>query len=161
MSVLRYRDSISGAWTLLDLPAGPDGAQGAQGEKGDTGGKGATGPVGDKGLTGARGPTGATGAVGPDGDPTSGSYGSQRWRVVWGTTFVSAGASGHTAWSATFGFNFVGGYNAICTGVKNNWGNTVRGAGLTSVSPGGVSGVVYNAGGADTCYVAWMAWGYW
>jgi hypothetical protein len=161
MSVLRYRDSATGQWTLLTLPAGFDGAQGAQGPQGDPGPKGATGPVGDKGATGARGATGDTGPVGPDGDPTSGSYGSLRWRVVWGTTYVSAAAGKHTTWSAQFGFSYVGGYNALCTGVKNNWGNTLRGAGLTSVSPAGVSGVVYNAGDADTCYVAWMAWGYW
>jgi hypothetical protein len=100
--------------------------------------------------------------VGPDGNPSSGGYGSLRWRIIWGTTYVSCPANAHTAWSAGFGFSFTGGYNAICTGVKNNWGNTVAAAGLTSVNPDSVAGVIRNnSGTADDCYVAWLAWGYW
>lgn len=162
MSVLRYRRSSDGEFTLLELPVGPPGPDGPQGDPGPQGAKGATGPAGDTGPQGDRGATGNTGAVGPDGDPTSGGYGTLRWRLIWGTVLVNAAANAHTAWSANFGFTFAGGYNAICTGVKNNWGNTVAGAGLTSVSATGVQGVVRNnSGSADSCYVAWMAWGYW
>jgi hypothetical protein len=173
MSVLRYRRSSDGQFELLTLPAGPDGppgdkgTTGATGPQGDKGATGATGPQGDKGNTGAtggigdRGATGATGARGPDGDPTSGSYGSLRWRVAWGTVQVSAAANAHTAWSVGFGFTYAGGYNAIVTGVKGNWGNTVAGAGLTAVNANGLQGVVRNNGSADSCWVAWIAWGYW
>lgn len=165
MSVLRYRRSSDGAWTLLDLPAGLDGPDGPAGPTGPAGVKGGTGPKGPTGPQGARGATGATGAVGPDGDPTSGGYGSLRWRIIWGTTYVSAaGGTGgkYTTWVANFGFSFVGGFNAICTGVKNNWGNVIDGAGITSVSASGLQGVVHNnSTSADDCYVAWLAWGYW
>ncbi len=182
MSVVRYRRSSDGAWTLLDLPSGPTGPQGnagsvgpagptgPTGNTGATGGTGPTGPQGAKGLTGdkgatgaqgAQGPQGPQGAVGPDGDPSTGGYGSLRWRIAWGTVFVNAAATAHTAWSAGFGFNYTGGLTAICTGVKNNWGDTTAGAGLTAHNAGSVEGVIYNKGGADSCYVAWMSWGYW
>jgi hypothetical protein len=75
--------------------------------------------------------------------------------------FVNAAASTHTAWSAGYGFSYTGGLTAICTGVKNNWGATTAGAGITAQNAGDVQGVVYNKGSADTCYVAWMSWGYW
>lgn len=161
MSVLRYRRSSDGQFELLTLPTGPQGPQGdkgATGATGPTGDKGATGPPGDKGNTGSPGPQGDRGV---DGDPTSGSYGSLRWRVAWGTVLVNAAANSHTAWSVNFGFSFIGGYNAIITGIKNNWGNTVAGAGLTDVNANSLQGVVRNNGSADSCYVAWMAWGYW
>lgn len=174
MSLTYYRDPQSG----LFVPLGPTGPTGPTGAAGDTGGEvgptgptgptgpqglagiaGVTGPTGPTGNTGAKGATGATGAVGPDGDPTSGGYGSLRWRIIWGTVYV-IGGPGHVAWSANYGFTYTGGYNALCTGVKNNWGNTAAGAGITSVSSTGISGVVYFKS-YDDCYVAWMAWGYW
>ena len=160
MSVLRYRRSSDGQFELLTLPTGPDGPpgdKGATGATGPPGDKGATGPPGDKGNTGS---PGAQGDRGYDGDPSSGSYGSQRWRFVWGTVLVNAAANTHTAWSVNFGFTYIS-VQAICTGVKNNWGNTTSGAGITSVSTTGLQGVVYNSGSADSCYVAWCAWGYW
>lgn len=170
MSVLRYRRSSDGAWTLLDLPAGPQGAQGDKGPVGLTGAKGLTGLTGDTGPQGDRGPTGGQGPVGYDGDPTStGNYGVSRWRIAWGTTLVTAAANAHTAWSINFGFSYVSNLNAIVTGVKNNWGGSsgtgnhqIVGAGITTVRADGLDGVVRNNGDtADTCYVAWMAWGVW
>lgn len=162
MSVLRYRRSSDGAWTLLDLPAGPQGPQGLKGPVGLTGAKGLTGLTGDTGPQGDRGATGGQGPVGYDGDPTStGNYGVNRWRIAWGTVYVSAAATAHTAWSINFGFSYVSNLNAIITGVKNNWGNTVAGVGITTVRADGLDGVVRNNGGADDCYVAWIAWGVW
>lgn len=195
MSVLRYRRSSDGAWVLLDLPSGPTGPQGAagsvgatgptgaKGANGTTGGVGPTGPqgtpggTGPVGPTGPQGPAGSTGGQGPvgnDGNPTSGAYGSQRWRLVWGTVYLpdclASGengsypegyGNGYTKWTVGFGFNYIS-VQAICTGVKNNWGNTLAGAGITQVNADGLVGVVYNkTTSRDSCYVAWMAWGYW
>jgi hypothetical protein len=177
MSVLRYRRSSDGAWTLLSLPAGPTGPQGAKGPTGDMGAKGATGdagakgPQGDmgpkgqtgdqgpKGPQGDRGPTGGQGPVGYDGNPTSGGYGTPRWRIIWGATYVTCPANSYTTWSAGFGFSYQS-VSAICTGVKNNWGNSMDGAGITEVNANGLVGVVHNrSGSADDCRVAWIAWG--
>lgn len=161
MSVLRYRDLSDGQWKLLSLPQGFTGPVGDKGPTGDTGAKGATGAQGSTGPVGDRGPTGAQGPVGGDGTPTSGGYGTWRWRVAWGAQYVSAAGNAHTAWYAPFGFTYNGNLTVICTGVKNNWGNTLVGAGITSFDGNGISGVVRNKGGADDCYVSWLAWGTW
>ena len=196
MSVLRYRRSSDGAWTLLDLPAGatgPTGNTGSTGPTGPTGPKGPTGTTGATGPTGPQGNTGGTGAVGPtgpkglqggtggqggvgyDGNPTStGNYGVNRWRLTWGTVYLASClgsgengsypegfGNGYTKWTVGYGFNYIS-VQSICTGVKNNWGNTVAGAGITSNNADGLVGVVRNNDtNRDSCYVAYIAWGYW
>lgn len=174
MSVLKYRRSSDGALTLLSLPTGlqgPVGDTGPKGLEGPQGIKGLTGNPGSKGLTGDRG---QTGDVGYDGDPTSGSYGTQRWRFTWGTVYLpscyGSGENGNypegygngfTKWEVNFGFSFIS-VQAICTGIKNNWGATLNGHGITEVYTYGLKGVVHNKDAArDSCYVAWCAWGYW
>lgn len=79
MSVLKIKNSSTGAWDSIETiigpegpagPAGPkgaDGPQGPKGPKGDTGEKGSQGPMGPQGIQGPAGPEGPQGPPGEKG----------------------------------------------------------------------------------------------
>lgn len=177
MSLAYYRDPGSG----LLLPVGPTGPTGPQGpSSGDTGAVGPTGPTGPtgprgpvgpagpkgpKGPKGRKGDTGATtyGPVGYDGDPSSGNYGSLRWRIIWGAQYLNVPDGGTYQFSVNYGFTYQGGYICMVTGVKNTWGELVGGASVIQNNANGFVGAVYNYSKTSyvDCYVAWMCWGYW
>lgn len=170
MSVIRYRDLATGTWKLVELPAGPKGLTGDKGAKGLTGDAGATGskgPIGDtgaKGATGDRGATGATGATGPrgyDGDPSSGSYGTQNWQFRWGSVNVScaAGLSEHGNYG--YGYNYTGANWLQLTLANNNLGQSGHACAIGTVN----SELTWfrfsiYAHAATTTWVHWCVWGY-